>query len=55
MEALHPDDPVRWAHEQMEIRQNLYDEYALQHESFEDFCDRCADELGEDWTKKLKR
>lgn len=34
-------------------REQLYEEYAVVHESFEDFCDRMADEHGIMWVPKL--
>ena len=51
----HPDDNVTWAHDQMEVRESLYNEYGIQHESFEDFCDRMFDTYGERWTSIFTR
>jgi hypothetical protein len=34
-------------------RELLYDDYALPHESLEDFCDRMADEHGQGWVNKF--
>lgn len=40
-----PDEP--------DVRLQLYADYALPHESLEDFCDRMADDYGPWWPAKL--
>ncbi len=40
---------------QTDPRIDLYDLYAVPGESYEDFCDRLADDLGSNWVYKLSR
>lgn len=56
--AIDYDDKLPANHQdagQTDPRMDLYDLYAVPGESFEDFCDRLADDLGSNWVYKLSR
>lgn len=55
-----PDDYMPAGHQgqfgdpaELDPRMRLYDDYALPQESFEDFCDRMADDFGPRWINKF--
>lgn len=40
---------------QLDVREELYNQYQLPGQSIEDFVDYMAEELGKDWVTKLTR